>query len=393
MSHNNVVIVSAKRTPVGSFLGQLSQLSAPTLGSKALAAAMESLGLQGGEIDECIMGQVLSAGSGQAPARQALLAAGLPSSIPCMTINKVCGSGLKAIMMASDNIALGHTEISLAGGQESMSQAPFLLENVRNGYRMGNQGLADSMLKDGLWDPYHNWHMGNSAEFCVREYKMTREEQDAFAVSSYKKAQKAQQDSYFKKEITPLQIKDRKGLIEINQDEEPSKVMWDKISTLKPAFEKDGSITAANASKINDGAAALVLMKESVALKKGLKPLARVVAHGSFAQDPKWFTTAPVGAIKKSLERASLKVTDIDLWEINEAFATVTLAAMKELSIPGEKVNIHGGAVAIGHPIGASGARILTTLVHALHTHNQKRGLATLCIGGGEAVSLIVERI
>lgn len=390
---SDVVIVAAKRTPVGSFLGQLSSFSAPALGSKAIAAAVAQASLNGTEIDECIMGQVLTAGSGQAPARQAVLGAGLPNSIACMTINKVCGSGLKSVMMAADSIRLGSTQIAIAGGQEAMSQVPFLLENARSGYRMGNQNVVDSMIKDGLWDPYNNWHMGNAAELCVREYKFTRQEQDAFAVASYQKAQKAQAESYFQNEITGLEISSRKGTIEIKQDEEPSKVLWDKIPTLKPAFDKEGSITAANASKINDGAAALVLMNEAVAQKKGLQPLARIVAHATYAQDPKWFTTAPVGAIKKSLEAASLKVSDIDLWEINEAFATVTMAAIKEFSIPEERVNVHGGAIAIGHPIGASGARILTTLIHALHLHKKKRGLATLCIGGGEAVSLIVETV
>jgi acetyl-CoA C-acetyltransferase len=390
---SNVVIVAAKRTPVGSFLGQLSSFSAPSLGAKAISAAVASVNLDGQSIDECIMGQVLTAGSGQAPARQAILGAGLPNSIPCMTINKVCGSGLKSVMLAADNIRLGNTQIAVAGGQESMSQAPFLLENARNGYRMGNQNVVDSMIKDGLWDPYNNWHMGNAAELCVREYKMTREEQDAFAINSYKKAQKAQAESYFAHEIVCIEVNDRKGTLEVKTDEEPSKVMWDKIPNLKPAFDKEGSITAANSSKINDGAAAVILMNESVAQKKGIKPLARVVAHATYAQDPKWFTTAPVGAIKKSLEMASLNISDIDLWEINEAFAAVTLAAMKELSIPADRVNVHGGAVAIGHPIGASGARILTTLIHALHTHKKKRGLATLCIGGGEAVALIVETV
>jgi acetyl-CoA C-acetyltransferase len=391
---SNVVIVAAKRTPVGSFLGQLSSFSAPALGAKAIAAAMSSTpSLAAKEIDECIMGQVLTAGSGQAPARQAVLGAGLPNSIPCMTINKVCGSGLKAVMMAADNIRLGNTQIAIAGGQEAMSQAPFLMENARNGYRMGNQTVVDSMIKDGLWDPYSNWHMGNAAELCVREFKMTREELDAFTVNSYQRALKAQSESYFANEIISIEVKDRKGVTQVKTDEEPSKVLFDKIPTLKPAFEKEGCITAANSSKINDGAAALLLMNESSAQKKGLKPLARIVGHATYAQDPKWFTTAPVGAIKKSLEAASLRVSDIDLWEINEAFAAVTVAAMKELSIPAERVNVHGGAVAIGHPIGASGARILTTLIYALHLHKKKRGLATLCIGGGEAVSLIVETV
>lgn len=387
----DVVIVSAKRTPVGSFMGQLSNLTAPQLGAKAITAAISAAGVKAEQVETCIMGQVLTSGSGQAPARQAALGAGLPIATTCLTINKVCGSGLKAVMIAADRIRLGDIKIAVAGGQEAMSQAPFLLENARSGYRMGNQNIVDALIKDGLWDPYNNWHMGNAAELCVREYKMTREQQDQFAIESYQKAQKATANQTFQAEITPLEIKDRKGTQTLVNDEEPGKVLWDKIPTLKPAFDKEGTITAANASKINDGAAALVLMSHTEAQNQGLKSLAKITAYSEFAQDPKWFTTAPVGAIKAVLAKAKLNVTDIDLWEINEAFANVTIAAIHELSIPMERVNVHGGAIAIGHPIGASGARILTTLVHALKTHNKRYGLATLCIGGGEAVAMVIE--
>lgn len=387
-----IVIVSAQRTAVGSFQGQLSTLPAPKLGALAIRAAVDKAGLKNTEIDEVIMGEVLTAGVGQAPARQAAIYAGLSNSTPCMTINKVCGSGLKAVMLAADSLRLGHTKIAVAGGQENMSLAPHLLENSRNGYRMGSVQMIDSMVKDGLWDPYNNFHMGNAAEICSREFSFTREAQDQFAIESYKKAQAATAAGHFKNEITDVVIEGKKGNVTISADEEPTKAMFDKMPGLKPAFEKDGTITAANASKINDGAAALVLMTESEAKKRGLKPLATIVSQATFAQDPKYFTTAPVGAIKKSLEYASLNVNDIDLFEINEAFANVTMAAQKSLEIPMEKINVFGGAIAIGHPIGASGARVLTTLVHALHTRNAKRGLATLCIGGGEAVSVVIEK-
>jgi acetyl-CoA C-acetyltransferase len=388
-----IVIVSAQRTPVGSFQGQLSTLAAPRLGAIAIKAALEKANIKNTEVDEVIMGQVLTAGAGQAPARQAALFAGIANSAVCMTINKVCGSGLKAVMLAADSLRLGHTTIAVAGGQENMSLAPHLLENSRNGYRMGGVQMVDSMIKDGLWDPYNNFHMGNAAEICSREFSFTREAQDAFAIDSYKKAQAATAAGHFKNEITDVVIEGKKGNVTVNIDEEPTKAMFDKMPGLKPAFEKEGTITAANASKINDGAAAFVLMTESEAKKRGLKPLASIVSQATFAQDPKYFTTAPVGAIKKSLQLASLNVNDIDLYEINEAFANVTMAAQKSLEIPMEKINVHGGAIAIGHPIGGSGARILTTLVHGLHTRNAKRGLATLCIGGGEAVSVIVERM
>ncbi|WP_413291444.1 thiolase family protein [Bdellovibrio sp. HCB337] len=389
----NVVIVSAVRTPVASFQGALSSLPAPKLGATAIKEALNRAKVSPDEIDECIMGEVLTAGVGQAPARQAALYAGLKSSTPCMTINKVCGSGLKAVMLAADSLQLGHTKIAVAGGQENMSMAPHLLENSRAGYRMGPATMVDSMIKDGLWDPYNNFHMGSAAEICVRENHFTREQQDAFAIESYKKAQTAINNGTFKNEIVPVTIESKKGNITFEKDEDPFNTNFDKIPGLRPAFEKDGTITAANASKINDGAAALVLMTESTAKARGAKPLAKIVTHATFAQEPKYFTTAPVGAIKKALQNANLKVGDIDLWEINEAFAVVTQVAMKELEIPAAKVNVHGGAIAIGHPIGASGARIFTTLIHALHTHNKRYGLATLCIGGGEAVAVIIEKV
>lgn len=389
----NVVIVSAQRTPVGSFQGQLSSLPAPVLGSKAIQSALEKANIKPSEVDEVIMGEVLTAGVGQAPARQAALYAGIDNSTPCLTINKVCGSGLKAVMLAADSIKLGNTQIAVAGGQENMSLAPHLLENSRGGYRMGSVSMIDSMIKDGLWDPYNNFHMGNAAEICSREFTFTRQAQDEFAINSYKKAQNSIQSGLFKNEITPIVIESKKGPLTIDTDEEPGKALFDKMPSLKPAFDKEGTITAANASKINDGAAALVLMSESEAKKRNIKPLAKIVSYATFAQDPKYFTTAPVGAIKKSLESANLKIEDIDAFEINEAFANVTMAAQKSLHIPMEKINIRGGAIAIGHPIGGSGARILTTLVHILtSTPNMKRGLATLCIGGGEAVSLIIEK-
>ncbi|WP_295900774.1 thiolase family protein [uncultured Bdellovibrio sp.] len=389
----NVVIVSSVRTPVATFQGGYSTLAAPKLGAIAIKEAISRAGVSANEIDECIMGEVLTAGVGQAPARQAALYAGLKNSTPCMTINKVCGSGLKAVMLAADSIALGNTKIAVAGGQENMTLAPHLLENSRSGYRMGPTQMTDSMIKDGLWDPYNNFHMGNAAEICVKEHGFTREEQDAFAIDSYKKAQDAWNKGLFKNEIAAVVVEGKKGAVTIDKDEEPFNTNFDKIPGLKPAFDKAGTITAANASKINDGAAAHVLMAESEAKKRGIKPLAKIVAHGTFAHDPKYFTTAPVGAIRGALNKAGLKIADIDLWEINEAFAVVTQVAMKELEIPAAKVNIHGGAVAIGHPIGASGARILATLVHALHTHNKRYGLATLCIGGGEAVALIIEKV
>ncbi len=389
----NTVIVASTRTAVGSFQGALSSTPAPKLGAHAISAALKQVELKADDVQECIMGQVLSAGSGQAPARQAAIFAGLKPSAVCMTINKVCGSGLKSVMLAADSIRTGQSEIVIAGGQENMTLSPHLLEASRAGYRMGHTQVADSMLKDGLWDPYSNWHMGNAAELCVRDYSFTREQQDEFAINSYKKAQKAIESGSFKSEITPFELQTKKGPQLFEKDEDPFNTNFEKIPSLKAVFEKTGTITAANASKINDGAAAHVLMSESQAKKRGLKPLVKISSYATFAQDPKYFTTAPVGAIKKALQMANLSISQIDLFEINEAFACVPMAAMKDLEIPAEKVNPHGGAIAIGHPLGASGARILTTLIYALQSHNKKYGLATLCVGGGEGVAMIVERI
>lgn len=388
-----VYIASAVRTPIASFQGAFSDTPAPKLGATAIKEALTRAGVKPEQVGEVIMGEVLTAGVGQAPARQAAIYAGLPPSVPCMTINKVCGSGLKSIMLAADNIQLGTTEIAVAGGQENMTMAPHLLGNSRAGFRMGNANLVDSMVNDGLWDPYNNWHMGNAAELCVREMSFTREEQDAFAIESYKRAQRAQTEGLFKKEIVPVEVASRKGPVKVEADEEPTKTDFAKVPGLKPAFDKSGSITAANASKINDGAAAVVLASEDAVKKNGLKPIAKIVSYATFAQDPKWFTTAPVGAMKKAAEKAGLEMSKIDLFEINEAFAVVTMAAMKTLSIPREKVNVHGGAVALGHPIGASGARLIATLAYALHTNSKRYGMASLCIGGGEAVAMIIEKV
>jgi acetyl-CoA C-acetyltransferase len=389
----NVYIVAAQRTAVGSFLGQWSQTPAPRLGAEAIKAALKQSQLEASMIEECVMGQVLTAGVGQAPARQAAIYAGLNESTPCMTINKVCGSGLKAIALAADSIALGRAHTVIAGGQENMTLAPHLLENSRAGFRMGNFQSTDSMIKDGLWDPYNNIHMGQAAELCAKEYKFTRDEQDAFAIDSYKKAHKAQADGIFKSEITPVEITAGKEKLLISEDEEPKKAKFDKMPGLKPAFDKEGTITAANASKINDGAAALVLVSEKTLKEKGLKPLAKVVSQGYHAHDPKWFTTAPGPAIKKALVNANLKASDIDLFEINEAFAIVAMAAARDLQIPPDRLNVHGGAIAIGHPIGASGARLMVSLLNSLKVKNKTRGLVSLCIGGGEGIAMIVERI
>lgn len=387
-----VVIVSASRTPIGSFNGNLSAIPTPQLGSIAIKDAVKKAGISGDIIDEVIMGNVLSAGEGQAPARQAALGAGLPNSVACMTINKVCGSGLKAVMLASQAIMLGDADVVVAGGMENMSLSPHLLEKSRLGYKMGHTQIADSMIKDGLWDPYHNFHMGNAAEMCVKKFEFSRESQDQFAKRSYERALEAIKQGYFKDEMAVVEIPSKKGEpTKIDTDEEPFKSNLDKIPSLKPAFEKEGTITAANASSINDGAAALVVMSKEKADELQVKPMAKIVAHVSHAQAPEWFTTAPVYAVQKVLEKAKMKVEDIDLFEINEAFSAVTMAAIKELNLDPEKVNINGGAVSLGHPIGASGARILTTLLYALKRTNKKYGLATLCIGGGEASALIVE--
>ena len=387
-----VYIVAAKRTPVGRFQGSLKTLSGPQLGAIAVKAAVEQSGVPPAAIDEIIMGQVLTGGVGQAPARQAALYAGLPQSVAATTVGKVCGSGLKSVMMATQSIALGDSEIVVAGGQESMTNAPYALPAAREGMRMGNKEIVDTMMFDGLFDPYNQMPMGTCAESCAREFSFSRAEQDAFALESYTRARKSIETGVFKKEIVAVTVTAGKSLTVVDTDEEPGAADLAKMPTLRPAFDKEGTITAANASKINDGAAALVLASEEAVKKHGLKPMAKIIAYGTHAQDPKWFTTAPAEAIKKALARAGLQASDIDLWEINEAFAVVTMAAMRTFEIPASKVNVRGGSVAIGHPIGASGARILTTLVHALESTGKRRGLATLCIGGGEAVALIVDR-
>jgi len=389
----NVYIVSAARTPIGAFQGALAPVSAPQLGAAAIEAALERGGLAPGDVEETWMGNVLTAGVGQAPARQAAKAAGVPDSVPATTVGKVCGSGLQAVVLATKSILLGDAKIALAGGMESMTQAPYLLPKARGGFRLGHGQVVDSMILDGLWDPYNDQHMGNCGELCAKEHGFTRESQDEFAIESYRRAQAAQESGAFAGELTPVTIKGRKGDTVVSEDEEPKRANFEKMPSLRAAFAKDGTITAANASKLNDGGSALILASEAVVKERGLKPLARVVGYGGHAQAPEWFTTAPVGAIQKTLERTGLKADDIDLWEINEAFSVVAQVAMKEIGIDHAKVNVHGGAVALGHPIGCSGARILTTLVHAMKARSAQRGLATLCIGGGEAVAVVVESV
>jgi acetyl-CoA C-acetyltransferase len=390
----NIVILSAVRTPIGSFLGTLSSRTAPQLGSAAIRGALAGAGVAPMEVEQVILGNVLQAGIGQAPARQASLGAGIPDTVPCLTVNKVCGSGMRAVMDAGNAIAAGEYEVAVAGGMESMSNAPYLLERARTGYRMGHGQLVDSMIKDGLWDPYGDVHMGNCAEMCVAKYTFTRAEQDAFSLESYKRAQNASKTGLFADEIVPIEVPQKKGdPAKVSADEEPFAAPLDKMGALKPAFQKDGSVTAANSSKINDGAAACVIASEERAKAKGWKPIARIVAHAGVAQAPEWFTTAPVGAIQKLLGKTGLKVSDIDLFEINEAFAAVAMAAIRELALDPARVNVRGGAVALGHPIGASGARILATLVHALRREGKKRGIAAICIGGGEATAMLVETV
>ena len=391
MSTSEVVILSARRTPIGAFLGALAPLSAVQLGSAAIKAAVESAGIRSAEVQEVIMGCVLSAGLGQAPARQAALGAGVPIGAPATTINKMCGSGLKAVMMAADQIRSGTADIVLAGGCESMSNAPYLLPKARSGYRMGHGEVIDHMFYDGLQSPFDGKAMGCFADSTASKYNFTRAQQDAFATESVQRAMQALQRGEFDVEVTPLTVKSRKGETIIPRDETPGTCDVSKIATMKAAFNKDGTVTAASSSSISDGAAALVLMNAQAAASRGLKPLARVLAYASHAQEPEWFTTAPVGAIRKVLTQLGWKPHDADLYEINEAFAVVTMAAMRDIDIDPARVNVNGGACALGHPIGATGARILTTLVHALRRRGGKRGIASLCIGGGEAVALAVE--
>jgi acetyl-CoA C-acetyltransferase len=392
MNTDPIVIVAAARTPLGGFQGELKGFAAPELGAAAIRAAVERAKLKPEDVQEVIMGCVLPAGQGQAPARQASLGAGLPLAAGCTTVNKMCGSGMKAAMFAHDELLAGSVEIIVAGGMESMTNAPYLLPKARAGLRMGHGQVIDHMFLDGLEDAYDKGRlMGSFAEDCAQKYRFTREAQDAFAIASLQRAQKANKEGWFAWEITPIAIKAGKDQRFIETDEQPFKANFERIPTLKPAFRKDGTVTAANSSSISDGAAALVLMRRSTAQKRGLAPLATIVGHATHAQEPGWFTTAPVGAIKKLFERTGWSAGEVDLYEINEAFAVVPMAAMQELGLPHDKVNVHGGACALGHPIGASGARILVTLIGALRKYGKKRGVASLCIGGGEATAMAIE--
>ncbi|RDB36614.1 thiolase family protein [Spirobacillus cienkowskii] len=389
MSH--AYIVAAKRTPIGRFQGVFKNMSAPRLGAVVVKNILESTGLNASQVEEIMMGEVLTAGVGQAPARQTALYAGLPQSVRAVTIGKVCGSGMQSIILAAQSVMLGDSHCVIAGGQENMTLAPYLLPMARDGMRMGHKELLDSMIYDGLWDPYDHVHMGNCAEACVQEHHFTRQQQDEFAIQSYLKAQNATTSGLFKNEIVPVNVEQGKSTVLIDKDEEPFASDLNKVANLKPAFDKNGSITAANSSKINDGAAALLVVSESFMKQNNLKPLAKIISWSGHAHEPKWFTTAPVAAMENALKKANLTMKEIDLYEINEAFAVVALYAIKKLSLPPEKVNIHGGACALGHPIGASGARIVTTLLNALQQQQKKLGMASLCIGGGEGLAIIIE--
>ncbi|KAB2962685.1 MAG: acetyl-CoA C-acyltransferase [Thermoanaerobaculia bacterium] len=390
---SDVVILSAARTAIGAFQGAFRDVPAPRLGARALAGAIERAGLAPTDIEQVYLGCVLTAGIGQAPARQAALAAGCPESTGAITFNKVCGSAMRAVMSAANDLRAGDFRIVAAGGMENMSRAPYLALGARDGLRLGHGQFVDSMIHDGLWDPYGDKHMGNCAELCVAKYEFTREQQDDYSRRSYARARAAQESGAFAREIVPVEIEGRKGTTVIDRDEEPFKVDLEKMATLRPAFDKAGTVTAANASKIDDGAAVLVLSTAEEAARRGLRPIARLVAQASHAQAPDWFTTAPVAAMRKALDRAGLAVGDIDLFEINEAFAVVAMACARELGIPDDRLNVRGGAVALGHPIGASGARILVTLLDALAERGGRYGCAGICIGGGEATSVVVERL
>jgi len=390
----SVVIVSYARTPLGSFKGALSTISAPHLGAIAIKGALDKCNLNGRHVDEVIMGCVLSAGLGQAPARQAAIYAGIPNDVETLTINKMCGSGLKAIMQAQQSILAGDADVIVAGGMENMSQSPHYLMGSRDGIRLGHGELIDGLIHDGLWDVYNDQHMGNCAEICAKEYKFSREDQDNFAERSYTRSQDAIANGLYEDEIVPVVVPQRRGeAIIVSVDEEPNRVNFDKMRALRPAFEKEGSVTAGNASTINDGAAVVVLMSEEKVKELGLTPIAKIISQASAAHAPEWFTTAPVKAMNKAVEKAGLSMADIDLFEINEAFSVVTMAAEKDLNLDSKKVNVLGGAVSMGHPIGASGARIMCTLLNAMNQKDARRGMASICIGGGEASAVIVEKI
>ena len=389
-----IVIAGAARTPMGGFQGELSAMSAAELGGAAVKAALEGAGVAPDQVDEIVMGNVLGAGQGQAPARQAAFAAGLPKEVPASTLNKMCGSGMKTTMIAHDQLLAGNGSVVVAGGMESMTNAPYLLPKMRGGARLGHGEVKDHMFLDGLEDAYDKGRlMGTFAEDCAEKYQFTRDEQDAYAIRSLEGALKAQADGRFKREIAPVTIAGRGGETVIATDEQPRNARPDKIPNLKPAFRKDGTVTAANSSSISDGAAALVLMRQSEAEKRGLTIRARILGHASHAQEPAWFSTAPIPAMTKLMEKIGWKMDDVDLWEINEAFAVVPMAAEREMGIPREKLNIHGGACALGHPIGASGTRIIVTLLNALESHDLKRGMTGICIGGGEGTALAIERV
>jgi acetyl-CoA C-acetyltransferase len=391
---SSVVILSAARTPIGSFQGALSGVPAPRLGAAAIGGALSRAGIGAREVTDVLMGNVLQAGLGQAPARQAALYAGLPASARSVTVHRVCGSGMQAVMQGARAIGAGDAALVAAGGMENMSSAPYLLPKAREGYRMGHQRVVDSMVHDGLWDPYGDKHMGSCAEQCARRYAFTREQQDAYAIESFRRANAAQQDGRLAQEITAVEFTDpRGGATRVDRDEGPARVRYENIPNLRPAFETDGTITAANASSINDGAAALLLADEAAAGARGWKAIARIAAFGSHAQEPEWFTTAPVGAARAALSRAGWDARGVDLWEVNEAFAVVPMAFARELGVPFDRINVRGGAIALGHPIGASGARILVTLLCAMRERGDRRGVAAVCIGGGEGMAACVELI
>ncbi|MBL6894320.1 MAG: acetyl-CoA C-acyltransferase [Porticoccaceae bacterium] len=390
---NPIAILSATRTPMGSMLGALSSVTAPSLGAVAISSAVETSGLDRSDIDEVLMGSVLSAGQGQAPARQAALKAGLPESTLCSTINKVCGSAMKSMILGGNTLRSGQAKVVVAGGMESMSNAPYMLPQARQGYRFGQSTMLDHMQYDGLQDAYKQAAMGEFAELCANKYNFSREDQDKYALESLHRANMAISNGYFVDEITPVTVSSRHDEIVVSTDEQPGKARPDKIPLLKPAFKKDGSVTAANASSISDGAAAVVLMMANEAESRALSPIALIHGYDESAQEPDWFTTAPISAIIKTLNRVGWAAEDVDLWELNEAFAVVPMAAMRELNIPHDKLNVHGGACALGHPIGASGARIVVTLIHAMKRRGDSKGIAGLCIGGGEATAIAVELV